>query len=262
MTGQRAPGPVAGPAIERYLAEIAVRLPGPRRARAGVVAELRSGLMDAADAHLSAGLPAGQAEQAAVAEFGDPARIARGFRGELAARQARCVAAAVLASGPVTGLLWLAAARASHLTIGLGMPSQHGGVPLGLRGGIPLLAAAVAITACAALLGIFTTGRLSRWLPYRPRRAPAAAAVAGYGAVGADAVGLALLATQLASAPGRLAPLLAAAAATASAVRLLLASRAARRCLAARAALTVTRSARGSWQGADGTRRTPGRTGR
>jgi hypothetical protein len=103
---------------------------------------------------------------------------------------------------------------------------------------IHLVFAAVAVTACAALVGIATTGRLTRWLPVRPRRAPTAAAVAGFGAVGADGLGLALLAGQMAMAPGRLSPVLAAAAATASLARLTLAGRAARRCLAIRASLT------------------------
>lgn len=229
----------SGSPLERYLADITARLPGPPRSRARIVAELRSGLMDAADARRSAGLAGCEAERAAVSEFGDPDQVARGFRQELAASQARRVAAALLASGPVTGLLWIATARASHLTIRLAPPWQEGGLPRGLPAGILLVAAAVAVTACAAVLGIATTGRLTRWLPDRPWRAPIAAAVAGYGAVGADALGLALLASLLATAPARLSPFLAAAAAVASLVRLLLANRAARHCLATRAALAA-----------------------
>jgi hypothetical protein len=226
-----------GPALERYLADISGLLPGPPRARADIVAELRSGPLDAADVHRSAGLQRSAAEHAAISEFGAAAVVAGGFRAELAARQARRVATALLASGPVTGLLWVAAAQASHLTIRLAAPWQQGGLPPGLQGWVPLIAAAVAVTACAALLGIAATGRLSRWLPDRPRRAPAAAAVAGCGAIGADALGLALLGTLLATAPGRLSPVLVAAAAMAGLVRLVLASRAARHCLATRAAL-------------------------
>ena len=54
-----------------------------------------------------------------------------------------------------------------------------------------------------------------------------AAAVAGLGAIGADGLGLALLAGQLATAPGKLSPALAAAADVASLARLVLAARAA-----------------------------------
>jgi hypothetical protein len=71
-----------------------------------------------------------------------------------------------------------------------------------------------------------------------PRRAPAAAAVAGFGAVGADALGLALLGVQLATAAGTLSPWPAAAAAAASVARLMFARRAALRCLAIRTGLT------------------------
>jgi hypothetical protein len=230
------PGPLeaaAGPAVERYLAEVTARLPGPARAQADIVAELRSGLMDAADASRSAGLPPAQAAGAAISEFGDPAQIADAFRAEIAASQARHVAVTLLVTGPLVGLLWMATAAASHLGIHFGPPWHW----TGLSPVLHLVALAIAVTACAALAGIATTGRLTRWLPPRPRRAPTAAAVAGFGAIGADGLGLALLAAQLATAPGRLSPVLAAAAAVASLARLLLAGRATRRCLALRASL-------------------------
>lgn len=99
-----------------------------------------------------------------------------------------------------------------------------------------LLRVGAGVTAWGALLGIAVTGRLTRWLPRRPRQAPtAAAAVVGYGAAGADDLGPALLAAELAIAPGKLSPL--PAAAIASLARLLLARRAASRCPALRAAL-------------------------
>jgi hypothetical protein len=229
------PQPGAGPAVEGYLAEVSAGLPGPARAQAGILAELRSGLLDAADAHRSAGVPPAQAAAAAITEFGDPGEIAGGFRAELAAGQARRVAVMVLVTGPVVGLVWLAEAAASHPGARLGLPWQWAGLfpPPGLL----LVAIAVAVTAWGALGGIASTGRLTRWLPDRPRRAPTAAAVAGLGAVGADVLGLTLLAAQLATVPGKLSPVLAAAAAAASLARLMLAGRAARRCLVLRAGL-------------------------
>ncbi len=234
MTRPRPPEPGAGPALERYLAEVTARLPGPARAHAGIVAELRSGLLDAADAQRSAGLPPGQAGAAAISEFGDPAQIADAFRAEIAASQARRVAVTLLVTGPLVGLLWIAEAMASHLGIRPGLSWPWTGVSPGFH----LVAVAVGVTACAAMAGIAATGRLSRWLPARPRRAPTAAAVAGFGAMGADGLGLALLATQIGTAPGTLSPVLAAAAAGASLARLMLAGRAARRCLVTRASLT------------------------
>jgi hypothetical protein len=238
MSRHDRPEPAAGPPIEGYLAEVTARLPRPPRAQAGIVAELRSGLLDATDAHRSAGLPPAEAALAAVREFGEPAQVAAGFSAELAAGQARRVVVTLLATGPLVGLLWLATALASHLAVRLALPWQETGLSPGLRVGMPLIVVAVGVTAWAALLGIATTGRLTRWLPARPRRAPTAAAVAGFGAVGADGLGLVLLAAQLASAPGKLSPVPAAVAAAASLARLLLAGRAARRCLATRASLT------------------------
>ncbi len=226
------PGPGSSPPIERYLAEVTARLPGPARARAGIVAELRSGLLDAADARQSAGLPPDRAAVAAITEFGDPARIAAGFRPEIAAGQARRVALTLLVTGPLVGLLWIAEALSSHAGAQSGPPWPWAAPAPGL-----LLAVAVGVTAWAAMIGIASTGRLTRWLPDRPRRAPTAAAVAGLGAMGADGLGLMLLATQIATAPGRLTPALAAAAAAASLARLMLAGRCARRCLAIRASL-------------------------
>ena len=231
------PQPGAGP-VERYLAEFTARLPGPPGAHVGIVAELRSGLLDATDAHRSAGLPPAQAALAATREFGDPAQIAEGFGAQIAASQARRVAAALLATGPLVGLLWIAVAVAGHLGFRPGPPWQWTGLSPGLRVGIRLVAVAVGGTAWAAVLGIATTGRLTRWLPARPRRAPTAAAVAGLGAVSADGLGLVLLAAQLATAPGKLSPVPATAAAAASLARLMLARRAARHCLAIRASLT------------------------
>jgi hypothetical protein len=238
MSRQGLPEPGAGPAVEGYLAEVTARLPGPARVPAGIVAELRSGLLDAADAHRSAGLPPAQAALAAIREFGDPAQVAAGFGAEIAASQARRVAVALLVTGPLVGLLWIATAVASHPGVRLALPWQRTGLSAGLGVGMNLVAVAVVVTAWAAMLGIATTGRLTRWLPARPRRASTAAAVAGFGAVTADGLGLALLAAQLATAPGKLTPVLATAAAAASLARLELAARAARHCLAIRASLT------------------------
>jgi hypothetical protein len=237
MSRPGAPDPDAGTVVEDYLAEVTERLPGTGRPLAGIVAELRSGLLDATDAHRSAGLPPARAALAAIREFGDPAQVAAGFGPEIAARQARRVAVTLLVTGPLVGLLWIATAVVSRPGIRVALPWQVTGLSPGLAVGMKLVAVAVGVTACAALLGIAATGRLTRWLPARPRRAPAAAAVAGLGAVTADGLGLALLAAQLATDPGRLSPVLAAAAAAASLARLELAGRAARHCLASRASL-------------------------
>ena len=168
MSAGGQPGP-GGLAIDRYLAELTARLPGPPRARAGIVAELRSGLLDAADAHRSAGLPPAEADRAAIAEFGDPGQVAAGFRAEIAAGQARRVAVSLLVTGPLVGLLWIAAAAASHLSAGSALAGHWAGPFPGMGIGVWLVAFAAGVTAWGALAGIAATGRLTRWLPTRPR---------------------------------------------------------------------------------------------
>jgi hypothetical protein len=129
----------------------------------------------------------------------------------------------------------------SHPAIRMAASWRLTTLPAGLGAGIELVAVAVAVTATAGALGIAVTGRLTRWLPAAPRHAPLAAAIAGFGAMGADGLGLGLLAAELAVTQARLPLLLAATAAAASAARLLLARRAACRCLALRASLVAAR---------------------
>jgi hypothetical protein len=231
----REPG---GPeAVESYLAEIAAQLPGPARARSAILAELGSGLLDATAAYQSAGQPPSGAVLAAIGEFGTPGQVAEGFRPELAARQARRVSVSLVAAGPLVGLLWITAALVSRLGLRLAppwpSPALAPGLDAGLRGAVVVITAA----AIAALAGIAATGRLTRWLPIAPRRAPTAAMLAGLGAAVADLAMLALCAAEVALAPEKLAPLPVALAAAASLARLTLATRAARRLLACRAAL-------------------------
>jgi hypothetical protein len=236
--GKAPPGPGPRHLVDSYLAEVTAGLPGPARARAGIVDELRAGLLDAIDAYRSAGLTAEQAAQAAVSEFGDAGQVASAFRPGLAASQARRVAITLVATGPLIGLLWAAAATASHLGIRHAPPWQWAGAPPGSLVAFPLAAAAFAVAIWAALLTVAATGHLTRWLPVRARLAPAAAAIAGFGAMAVDLIIFVLLASQLAAAPGTLAPAPVAVAASASLIRLTLARRAGRRCLAVRAALT------------------------
>jgi hypothetical protein len=119
----------------------------------------------------------------------------------------------------------------------LALPWQRTGLSAGLGVGIYLVTAAAGVTGLGAMLSIATSSRLIRWLPTRPRRAPAAVAVAGYAAVGADGLGLVLLAAEVATVLGKLS-LLPAAAAAGGLARMLLAKRAARHCLDLRASLT------------------------
>ena len=232
MTGtSRMPAPGTGDeTLGAYLAEIAARLPGPARARRDIMAELGTGLADAADAHRCAGLSPAQAARAAIAEFGRPDQVADGFRTELTATRARRTALGLMASGPLIGALWATAALASHLGT---LPWQLVSLPADARLAMHLAMIALAAAIGGALITVATTGRLTRWLPGRPA---ASAAVAASGTAAWDVALLTLLAAQAISSPGRLAAVPVTVAAIASLTRLTFATRAARNCLAARPA--------------------------
>jgi hypothetical protein len=226
------------PGIDGYLSEVAAVLPGPARARDDIIAELRSGLLDAADAYRAAGHSPDEATAAATAEFGDPRQIAAGFGPELAARESRRLARDLIITGPLVGLLWVAAATASHVGIRHAPPWQWRGMPPASLIAVPLFGAVLLTFVCAALVTLAATGSLTRWLPSSPRTATGTAAIAGFAAAAADLAVFTLLASKLASTPAALAPAPVLAAAIASLTRITLARRAARRCLTARAALS------------------------
>lgn len=219
--------------IEVYLSQIAAAMPGPARARRDIVAELRSGLLDAADAHRRGGRPAIAAAEAAVAEFGDPHQVARAFQPELAARHVRRLAFLPAAASVPVGLLWAHAVQASHPALSQAPLWRWAGQPP-----VPLAIAAFLIATLAALGAIAVTGRLTRWLPGGPRAAAASAAIGGYTAAAVDTAIFAMLIHQLATSPATLAAIPVSAAASASLARLVFSRRAARRCLTARTALT------------------------
>jgi hypothetical protein len=194
-----------------------------------MMAELRSGLLDAVDAHRQSGLPEDAAAAAATAEFGEPRVLAATFRSELAVRLARRCALTLAITGPFVGLLWTAAALASHIGVRNALPWEVA-APADSTNIVRLLLLALLVTAGGALVTIAVTGRLAARRAHRPWLAPAAAAFSGYGAVTVDVAVFTLLASQLAGVPGGLAPIPVAVAAAASLARLLLAWRAARHC--------------------------------
>jgi hypothetical protein len=221
-------------AVGAYLAAVAAQLTGPAPARAAITEELRDGLLETLAAHRARGRSPQESTEAAIAEFGDPATVAAAFGPELAAVQARRVAKGLLATGPLVGLVWLAAAAVN------GLPPWRHQLP-GLWLALPLVGLAL-LVACPALgVTIASTGRLARRLGWLGRRAtlpPTAAAVAALAAVAADLTLLAVIAGQALtiSGPDVWAPV--AVAAGASLTRVTLAGRATRRCLATRATLT------------------------
>jgi hypothetical protein len=229
--------------VEAWLVELAAGLRGPARARAPVVAELRDGLLEAVDSYRADGLAPAEAARAAVREFGEPAAIATEFVAELAAREARRIALALIGTGPLVGLLWGAAMASSHL---LAHPVQPGPpwtwpqLPVALRVASALLAAVLVVGVPAGMFVVAATGRISRWLP-RPARharlAPTAAATLGVAALAADVIVLTTVSVMAIVMPGRLVWAPVTVAALASLTRLVVNTRATRHLLATRAAL-------------------------
>ncbi|HEX6676660.1 MAG TPA: permease prefix domain 1-containing protein [Actinomycetes bacterium] len=245
----RAGGRTAAPAgsVEGYLAALDARLAAPRRVRAAVLAELEDGLLEAVAVRVAAGLAEPAAGAAALAEFGDPATVAAAFQPGLAARQARATVAGLLRSGPLLGLCWGATLLASGVTP---WHRPHAG-PLTVA--LPLVGLLVAVVWLAAVATFAATGRLGLSLARRSfaaagagpaRQGSAGVRLAGYAAATAgllcatlDLSALAALAWVTANAPGAVAAVPAAVAASASLVRLPTAAVASRRCLAALAPL-------------------------
>jgi hypothetical protein len=222
--------PTAQHVIDVYVANLSSRLVGPAAARAAILAELADGLGAATVSHQAMGLPREEAARAAAAEFGDPGTVAAGFGPELAAATGRRVGLGLLTTGPLVGTSWLLLAATTWRWAGREPPAA-----LELLAALVGLILVVAIP--AAVLSVAVSGRLSRWLPAGPQVAATVAAAAAGGCVAGDLVLLAglLPSTVVAGGVAWQAALLAAGA---SSVRLSLAGRAARRCLAARATLS------------------------
>jgi nitrate/nitrite transporter NarK len=97
--------PVADP-IEGHVAALAKALRGPRRVRRGMLAEVRAGLDDAAEAHRADGMAPAEAEAAAVRDFGPVAPVARELQDELAAQQGRQSAILLVLIFPAMVVAW------------------------------------------------------------------------------------------------------------------------------------------------------------
>jgi hypothetical protein len=215
---------VSEPAIERFLAAVAARLPGPARMRGEILAELRDGLLEAADAHSN--LTRDEAVLLAVREFGDPLALVSSFVPELAAARARRTVLALLAASPVVIALWMSAASVINERSSAVLLER---IATRLPGALLVLAT----VACVAWM-LAASGRASRWFALPPGGSlRGAAAIGGLSAV-ADLAALLLLTARLIGYHGTLHLIALAAAIAASTTRLRVASRASRACLACR----------------------------
>ncbi len=153
-------------AADRFVADLARELRGPRALRRDVLAEVRDGLHDAAEAHGDHPDAAGRA----VAEFGTVAELAPLYQAELTAAQARRTALVVTVLFPA-------------LVLGWDLLWSHG---VAWTAPAPPLVAALArvqdvagATAAALGLVLLLAGLRPR---ARPRRLAAATAAVGLGA--------------------------------------------------------------------------------
>jgi hypothetical protein len=148
-----------------YVADVDSRIPGWRRSRRTALRELADGLDDAAAHYRGLGVHPAAAAARAVQDCGPPAVVAAEFTTMLATRQARYTALALLMTGPLVGVLWLAT-----LT-----PEQG---PDALLRRVPVLGFLILSALAAGLVTLAATGQASRWLPEdfpSPCRATAAA---------------------------------------------------------------------------------------
>ena len=234
MAGNNLSDSTSRDAVADYLAAVTTQLPGPPSVRAAVTDELRDGLLEALETHQARGCSQAEATAAAIAEFGDPRMVAAAFGPELGAVQARRVAVGLLVTGPLVGLTWIAAVAANGLP-----PWRHQLIGPWLA--LPLVGLALAVAGPALGLTVAATGRLGRRLSRVVHRAtlpPTAAAVAALAAVVADLTLLGIITGHALTSPGSNVWPPVVLAASASLTRVTLAGRAARRCLATRAALT------------------------
>ena len=198
--------------IAAYLSSVADRLPRGQPTQ-DILDELHDGLATASARHKEAGLPAWEAAQLAVREFGDPESVAANFVPEITTAHIRRVALAMLATGPVVGAAWVGATH----TPGTGWLQQ----PAVLAHFAPALPVLIGCAVASGMVSLAATGRLSRRLVRDQLTAGVALRVVALCAVAVDSTVLAG-AVALRSMPVGPAPVLLVAA-TLSAVRLLLA---------------------------------------
>jgi hypothetical protein len=142
------------PVIERYVADLSVRLPGPRRWRAVVLDEVRDSLLEGMDAHREAAGGPAAAALCAVAEHGPADQVARAYAPELAVawvRRAGLVAVGII---PAMAIVW-------NLALRVGPPSPWHPSGIGLRLAATVIAGGVCLTLVSSSAALLGTRRLA-----------------------------------------------------------------------------------------------------
>lgn len=92
--------------VDEYLTALSKSLGGPRRRKADLLAEARDHLTDATEAFEADGLDHDAAEREAVADFGELAEVAPGYRAELAVSQSRRTAVLLFLVLIIQPIVW------------------------------------------------------------------------------------------------------------------------------------------------------------
>ncbi|GAA1539975.1 hypothetical protein GCM10009741_48450 [Kribbella lupini] len=190
----RAPVPHTGTVpspVDVYMADLSSALSGPRRRRADLMAEARDSLEDATEAYEAGGLGRLEAEQNAVADFGELAEVVPGYRAELGIAQSRRTALMLFLVMIAQPIVWQEGAWAWT-------QQPEGTTPL-----LDLLNRSVMVTGSLSIVGavlaVVGTGLGLRypWLRERVARATAVFALVSAAAVGTIAVLMGWFSTEL-----------------------------------------------------------------
>lgn len=185
------------PLIERYVADLSVRLSGPRRWRAGVLDEVRDSLLEGMDAHRDATDGPAAAAALAVAEHGPADQVARAYAPELAVLWVRRAGLLLLGIIPAMAIVWNVALR-------VGPSSQWHPSGAGLHLAATLIASGVGLTLVCSATALLGTGRLVRTVGEHLPTARLAICAASIAVSVAVLAVLGVVATRAVAAPGSL----------------------------------------------------------
>lgn len=143
------------PVIEQYVADLSLRLPGPRRWQAAVLDEVRDSLLEGMRAYIGAAGDPAAAALRAVAEYGPAGQVAGAYAPELAAAWTRRAGLLALSIIPAMAIVWNVALR-------MGPPSRWHPTGTGLHIAATLIASGVGLTLLCSTAALLGTGRLAR----------------------------------------------------------------------------------------------------
>ena len=165
--------------VAAYLSALDSGLPGGRRTRSSILAEIADGLACAVEAEVSLGVPPAAAARRAVEASGEAGRLAAELAGQMLVGTSHRTGLALVVSGPVVGLLW-----ASWLGAGLtGWPAKVAAAV----SNVPALPVILVLTVPCAVVAACSGGWLGRLTTVPSRWGYQAALVATGGCVVADA---------------------------------------------------------------------------